>query len=73
MRRIADQARKSGQSLKKTLNDVVARGLAGSPPPSPIDLPSWDMGGALHPLDRAWEIAEAMEQDAVRHELERGS
>jgi len=73
MRRIADQARKSGQSLKKTLNDVVARGLAGAPPEVPIDLPSWDMGRPLHPIDRAWEIAAAMELDNVRHEMERGS
>lgn len=74
MRKVVDQARKSGQSLKKTLNDVVSRGLSGSPPGGgPIDLPSWEMGRPLHPIDRAWEIAEEMELDSVRHELERGS
>jgi hypothetical protein len=73
MRRIADQARKSGQSLKKTLNDVVSRGLGGSPPETPVDLPTWDMGRPLHPIDRAWEIADEMELDSMRHELERGS
>jgi len=73
MRRIMDQARKSGHSLKKTLNDVVARGLAGAPPGVPADLPSWDMGIPLHPIDRAWEISAAMELENVRQEMERGS
>lgn len=73
MRRITDRARKSGQSIKKTLNDVVSRGLAGSTPGAPIDLPSWNMGRPLHPIDRAWAIADEMELDSVRHELERGS
>lgn len=73
MRKIVDRARKSGQSLKTTLNDVVARGLAGEAVEAPIDLPAWDMGRPLHPIDRAWEIAESIELDSVRHEMERGS
>jgi len=73
MRRIVDRARKSGQSLKKTLNDVVSRGLGETPSNVPIDLPSWDMGRPFHPIDRAWELAAEMELDAARHELEKGS
>lgn len=73
MRRILDRARKSGQSLKKTLNEVVSRGLSGNAPAAPIDLPSWDMGRPLHPIDRAWEIAHEMELDGARHDLERGA
>jgi len=73
MRKIAYRARMSGQSLEKTLNDVVVRGLAGAPPETPIDLPSWNMGRPLHPIDRAREIAAAMELDNVRHEMQRES
>jgi hypothetical protein len=73
MRRLTDRARKSGQSLKQAVNDVVSRGLAAGSPQEPVDLPSWDMGRPLHPIDRAWEIEQEMDVASVRHALERGS
>ena len=72
MRMLTDRARKSGQSLKKTLNEVVARGLGKTTSQIPIKLPSWKMGRPLHPIDRAWDIDAELELDEIRGELEKG-
>ncbi|HUX11710.1 MAG TPA: hypothetical protein VMW87_01705 [Spirochaetia bacterium] len=73
MRKIADQAQKSGRSLKKTMNDIISRGLGGTRSAAPVELPAWGMGRPLYPIDRSWEIVAEFEQDDVRHEMEKGS
>ncbi len=56
IRKLTDRARKAGTSFKETLNDVIFRGLAETTREAPITLPSHDMGRAIQPIDRAWEI-----------------
>jgi len=72
MRKLNDRAHKAGTSFKETLNDVVSRGLGETPREAPITLPSHEMGRVIQPIDRAWEIAAALEAEEVRHELEKG-
>ncbi|WP_455381573.1 hypothetical protein [Salinispira pacifica] len=72
MRKLTHRARSTGQTLKRTLNEVVARGLGQSVKSAPIDLPAFDMGSPFRPLDRAWQLDLDLEREEIRYEMERG-
>jgi len=74
MRRLKDRAHRSGKSVKKTLNEVIARGLSDAPEQAEdISLPSWEMGHPLYPLDQAWELDARLELESARHEMDKSS
>ena len=74
MRKLKERAHRSRKSFKKTLNDVIARGLSRTDAQGQeVPLPAWDMGLPMHPLDRAWELDAELEHETVRHELEKSS
>ena len=68
-------AYESGKSFKKIVNKSLRRGLAperATPSPHPYRLESMSLGGALPGvnLDRALQLAELLEDEAIRHKLE---
>lgn len=69
------RAFESGKSFKEVVNESLRRGLASerpTPPPCPYRLESASLGGALPGvnLDKALQLAELLEDEAIRDKLE---
>lgn len=69
------RAFESGRSFKEVVNESLRRGLAPgqhTPPAPPYRLKSVSLGGALPGvnLDKALQLAELLEDEAVRDKME---
>ena len=71
LKRLRDAAHRQGVSFKALLQRVLLRGLEQRSPaqPTPYQVPSFSMGAALRPLDKALALADALEIDEVTREL----
>ena len=71
LKRLRDTAHREGVSFKALLQRVLLRGL-GAPArvqPASYRLPTYSMGAALRPLDKALALADALDAEEVTREL----
>lgn len=70
------RARKTGKPFKTVLNDAVRAGLRAqdAPPPRPYKLKPVSMGGPMPGinLDKALQLAAALEDEEIARKLELG-
>ena len=57
--------RERGLSFKEAVNTALRAGLAPSDTGEPFHTPTFDMGGARRPLDRALELAGRLEDEEL--------
>jgi hypothetical protein len=69
LKRLRNEAHRRGLSFKAMLNRALHRGLEVPPGPAVRAFPTFAMGKATHPLDKALVIADALADEASAREL----
>jgi hypothetical protein len=59
-------------SFKEVVNAAIKRGLASGVPAQKIDLPTFDMGPAYISLDKAMQLAGALEDEEILRKMSIG-
>lgn len=57
--------------FKEVVNEAIRRGLTDGDHDEPYELPTFDMGVPLVPLDRALQLASDLEDEERRRKLAR--
>ena len=71
LRKLREEAHRHGVTLKDILHRVLQRGLAERPPSKAPQyrVPTFNMGAALAPLDKALALAAALEDKEALRDL----
>lgn len=71
LKRLRAEAHRQGVSFKELLTRVLRRGLEERPgrEAGPYRCPTFNLGSALQPLDKALALAAALEDEEVAREL----
>jgi len=60
------------QSFKEIVNEAIRRGLGGPPPGPRVELPTFDMGPPKISLDKATQLAGALEDEEILRKMSIG-
>ena len=71
LKRLRDAAHEQGISFKELLNRVLRKGIAEPPAGrrEPYRCPTFSLGRALYPLDKALALAASLEEEEVARRL----
>lgn len=58
-----------GQSLKEAVNEALRSGLTTGEPREPFNTPTFDLGEARVPLEKALALAGELEDEELRRRL----
>ncbi|MFT4123292.1 MAG: antitoxin [Microbacteriaceae bacterium] len=69
---VAVRMRERGIGFKQAVNEAIVAGLSGGGAPVSFETPTHRLGAARLPVERALELAGALEDEQLRHKRSLG-